>query len=497
MKEINLLSITQASGQLGKSVLKNYFKHFDISAKEIELSDLDLFVKQMQITNPNIEVLDGYFFGYTIPQISKEFDLLRFGKKCVINIELKSKNTGVKIFKQLFKNYYYLGFLKKEVYCYTYVSSENKVYSLNGGGKLCTVSFQDLYNILKDQHIIDIDDIDKLFKPSNYLVSPFNSTDEFMESKYFLTSHQDEIKEDCVNRIEKKGTTFISICGKAGTGKSLLTFDIAKEFIVRKQKVLIVQCGILNKGHHRLIGHYGWNIIAAKILRSTDLSEFDLIILDECQRIYPSQLELIIDQIKATKGNCIFSYDRQQCLRQWEINNDISKLIADKTASILFELTEKIRTNKEIASFIIALFDKAKAIEKLNRQNVELSYFNTSKDAKKFIKLLGEYGWKIINYTPSNRDRHPYDEYGILSEDNAHEVIGQEFDKVIAVIDQSYFYNGNNLAVRYSISPYYHPVKMLFQIMTRTRIKLHVVIIDNEEILARCISILDSDISKS
>ncbi len=457
------------------------------------MNDLELFVKQMQATNSNIEVLDCYFWGYTIPQISKEFDLLRFGKNNIVNIELKSENTGVKIYKQLIKNYYYLDFLKKEINCYTYVSSENKLYGLDRDKMLCTVSFGELYGILNNQKVIAIDDIDKLFKPSNYLVSPFNSTDEFMGSKYFLTSRQDEIKQDCINRIEKKGTTFISICGKAGTGKSLLTFDIAKEFMVRKQKILIIHCGMLNEGHHKLNNDYGWNIIAVKSMRPNDFSAYDLIIIDECQRIYPSQLENVINQIKAIKSNCIFSYDNQQCLRQWEINNDISKLILDKTSSVFFELTEKIRTNKEIASFIIALFNKSKTIEKFVRQNVELSYFDSAKDAKKFIKLLGGYGWKIINYTPSNRDTHPYDEYKILYENNAHEVIGQEFDKVVAVIDHSYVYNGNNLDVKYSKSPYYHPVKMLFQIMTRTRIKLHVVVINNEEILARCTSILDYD----
>ena len=156
-------------------------------------------------------------------------------------------------------------------------------------------------------------------------------------------------------------------------------------------------------------------------------------------------------------------------------------------------LTDKIRTNKEIASFIIALFDKSKVFEKLDMNNVELNYFQNNRDAKKYITLLGEQGWKIINYTQSNRDNYPYDEYNISSEDNAHGVIGQEFDKVIAVIDHCFYYDGNDLATRYYVnSPYYHPSKMLFQIMTRTRRKLSVVVINNAEIMLRCLNILNS-----
>ena len=35
--------------------------------------------------------LDGFFFGFHIPQIGKEFDLLKFSQTEVINIEFKSQ----------------------------------------------------------------------------------------------------------------------------------------------------------------------------------------------------------------------------------------------------------------------------------------------------------------------------------------------------------------------------------------------------------------------
>ena len=40
--------------------------------------------------------------------------------------------------------------------------------------------------------------IDSLFDPSNYLVSPFNSTKEFVKNNYFLTDHQEEIKNNII-----------------------------------------------------------------------------------------------------------------------------------------------------------------------------------------------------------------------------------------------------------------------------------------------------------
>lgn len=50
------------------------------------------------------DVFDGYYVGYSIKQISKEFDLLRLSKDLVIDIELKSdlgSDNNVKIFAQI------------------------------------------------------------------------------------------------------------------------------------------------------------------------------------------------------------------------------------------------------------------------------------------------------------------------------------------------------------------------------------------------------------
>lgn len=76
------------------------------------------------------------FYGFSIPQISKEFDLLKiFENDVVVNIELKSNDIALdKIEYQLRKNRYYLSHLKKKIYNFTYVDSgENgEIYSYDG-----------------------------------------------------------------------------------------------------------------------------------------------------------------------------------------------------------------------------------------------------------------------------------------------------------------------------------------------------------------------------
>ncbi|MEY5049790.1 MAG: hypothetical protein RLZZ175_3149, partial [Bacteroidota bacterium] len=404
--------------------------------------------------------------------------------------------TGEKIKKQLIQNKYYLSFLNKEIHSYTYVSDECKLFSLNSEEELIEANFETLLNTLSNQELYKIDNLDALFNPSNYLVSPFNSTTEFINDKFFLTNQQDEIKETVIKQLIKSGLTFISICGNAGTGKTLLTYDIAKESINKKLNVLIIHCGILNNGHKKLINKFSWDIIAIKEFQTKTLSDYNLIIIDETQRIYKSQLLLIIDQVKANNGKCIFSYDNKQCLRKTEMQNNIPQLIEKETSSKVYKLTEKIRTNKEIATFINGLFNKGNILSKDKITNVELKYFYDEYIAKQYIEYLQEQDWKIINYTQSKYDNCPYDKYNIIEEnDTAHSVIGQEFEKVVAIIDNYFYYKENELTTKpyyYSKDPYYHPTKMLYQIVTRTRKKLYLIIINNPEVLERCLGMLSN-----
>jgi len=488
MKEVNLQSLVQAFKNLDISQLRRYFNLFGISPKARELVDIESFINQLNQVHKSIGLLDGYFLGYEIPQIGKEFDLLRFGKDYVVNVELKSKNTGAKIYNQLVRNQYYLSFLDKPVYFYTYVSSEKQLYSLNSDKNLVQVDIKELYEKLDYQILEEVPNVDVLFDPSNYLVSPFNSTDVFMQGKYFLTHQQEDVKSQSLKLLNRKGETFISISGKAGTGKTLLTYDIAKEYIANGEKVLIIHCANLNSGQLILIDKYKWEISPIKRFREYKFSDYSLIILDEVQRIYPYQLDEIIKSIKKNKGNCIFSFDRNQCLNVDEKKNDIPKFIEDTTGSKLFQLTDKIRTNKEIASFIIALFDIKKPFENVSKENIELSYFLDNKEAKKYLNFLEEKDWKVINYTPDRIFNCKYEEYNINSAFSTHQVIGQEFDKVVAVIDGGFCYKGKDLTI--SHPTFYNQALMLFQIMTRTRKKLNLVIINNEVILDRCLEIL-------
>lgn len=491
MKNINILSLTQAYSSLQKVSYENFLHYHGIELRNEEVKDLASLVKILsdQISNKNI--FNQFYLGYKIPQIGKEFDLLRFGKECIINIELKKTSTPEKILKQLKRNKYYLSFIDGEIHNFCFQSDIEELFYLSDNNELKTADFKCLIKLLEDQEIDNIPNIDNLFNPSNYLVSPFNSTEKFLKDEYFLTKQQETLKSEILKTIEDKTTvSFISITGSAGTGKTLLTYDIAKELRGFGKKPLIIHCGILNDGQHKLKNE-GWDITSIKYYYTHKLSDYDVVIIDEAQRIELDQLNKIVEIIQSVNGNCIFSYDKSQTLATWEEKRNIDDCINKISSIVSYKLTEKIRTNKEIALFMKALFYSKSTIKQLSKDNIQLNYFKNLEDAKDYLGSLNCEEWKIIRFTPSQYNPEHHKKYSDISHESSHGVIGQEFENVVITIDNFFYYDENG-ELRYRDNTYYDAPKMLFQNITRTRKRLNIVIINNSELLDRCVSVLQS-----
>ena len=491
MKEINLVSIIDSNKNLPAELFQKYLRYYSIKIKDSEVEDLSKFVKEVKSINPNMSNFDMFFVGYVIPQISKEFDLLRFDNDSVLNIEIKRESPPEKIKKQLEQNKYYLSFIDRRINCFTYISSENKIYTLDNDNQVIESNFRNLLAAIASQNPEKISNIDSLFNPSNYLVSPFNSTNQFIKGKYFLTTHQENIKKDILQNVNEGDTAIFSVKGKAGTGKTLLIYDIAKE-VIENNEVLLIHCGQLNEGHTQLVENYNWHIVSAKYIFGQDYAKYKLVILDEAQRVYPNFFDKVVSEVKANNSNLILSHDEEQTLSKNEINYKIVEKIETVITIPTFELTNKIRTNKEVSNFTDCLFNKDKLFTKQEYPSIEITYLQDLTETLDHLNHLKNNGWKIINYTPDGFKTPPYERFRVLNEfTNSHRVIGQEFDNVVAIIDEHFYYENSKLSTKgYSTKPYYHPTKMLYQIISRTRLKLHLVIFRNEEILSRCLELV-------
>lgn len=489
MKMCNIASIVQSSEKLSEDRFDTYLSYLQIKFKSKELDCLkDLYSKIHTVPN-----LDKFFIGYEIPQIGKEFDLLRIGTNTLINIELKSESTKQEIYTQLKKNRYYLSFIdNREIHTFAYDSSKDQLYYLDEESILKNSDFEELCDLLIDQTLLETVNLDSLFKPNNYLVSPFNSTEKFIDNQYFLNQNQMRIKKEILSIFDAESHEIVSITGEAGTGKTLLTYDIVKS-LMGNFKVAIIHCANLNEGHYDL-QEEGWSIFPIKdIDQVLQDNKYDVIVLDEAQRIYSNQLDKLYNYVKLNNVKCIFSYDGKQCFSNLEFARKNPQKIESDFKAKVFKLSKKIRTNKEISNFVNNLFNPRWSKLGSDYKSVEIQYLTKSSIVKSYTKDLKSKGWEIINYTTSRIYQVSYDKYQHNLNLNAHKVIGQEFDKVVAIIDSNFFINSMGMldSAKVNGAPDYDLDKMLYQITTRAREQLMIIVLNNPTVFDKCLEVIN------
>ncbi|EKN63510.1 hypothetical protein M670_03260 [Schinkia azotoformans MEV2011] len=498
LKTINLVSLISAKEDLDAINFAKYIEQFGINPRirTSEIKDIKALVGEFRKRDDKFDIFNDYYVGFMIKQIGKEFDLLRIGKNSIINIELKLISTEEKIKKQLVQNRHYLKFLDVDVFNFTYISSTQKLYCLVGPDSIEEIGFEILIEKLKEQKIKEIEDLNEVFDPTHYLISPF--TEAFIEDKYFLSAQQNTYKRDIINLTPTDQTIFVSIKGGTGTGKTLLTYDIAKEYMRQSKKVLIFNCGKLNDGHERLKTQYYWPIEAISNFNEgnsleMDIQQYELIIFDEAQRMYKNKFLKLTNMIKQFKIKCIFSYDPDQCLTELEIENNIPKLIEENLNPHQYELTTIIRHNKEIHAFINNLFDLSKHANVDNYSDVSIQYFSSKSATTSYLQLLQQEGWKVIDYTEEQYIENPDNDHKITARAKYQYGTGQELDHVVAVIDEYFYYKRNHKLATNDIEKqtFYQPIKMLYQNISRTKKKLHIVVHNNSDVLDKILKILN------
>ncbi|MEK3748999.1 AAA family ATPase [Paenibacillus sp. FSL E2-8871] len=491
MNCFNLASLIQSKRNLRVIAFADTVEHIGLKYKENELECLERLYDNLA----SVRDLSNFYFGYIIPQIGKEFDLLRFSIEDIINIELKSESSSEEIKEQLRKNRYYLKALDKKIYTYSYILSEDILYCLDDDEEeMRKVEFEELVDLLEAQEIIEKINLDELFLPKNYLVSPFNSTKKFMEKNYFLTDHQLAIKKSILSDFSNSSYCFSGITGEPGTGKTLLTYDIVKE-LRNTKKVAIIHCAKLNRGQEILKNEYGWKIYSvASIDELFHDNEYEVVVVDEAQRIYTAQLDQLHEYVTNNNIKCLFSYDAKQCFSDFEFNRANPKKIEVEFKAKKYKLTKTIRSNIEIGTFVNNLFNPRQSRLGGEYNSVKVEFFSDSNSVLRYVNELKNRGWRGINYTSSKYNQVTYDSYQTSNNPNAHEVIGQEYDKVVAVIDRNFYYDSQNYLASQRVkgAPGYDLDKMLYQIVTRAKSELLILILNNHDVLKRCLNIFNS-----
>ena len=438
MKSISIYAVTrnQNIGQLQKLERQLSGREYFLKMRTWELESMKSLVRELEAHMDEVYAL-RFFYSFQIPRLGKEFDLLQIKDEQIVNIELKSGAVSDEtIRKQLIQNRYYLSVLGRPIYSYTYISSQNRLVRLTNHDHIVEADWQQLCGLLKNKSSDYGGEIEDLFQAEMYLISPLTEPLKFLRKEYFLTSQQRDIKRQILKRIRTEHTGYYSFSGLPGTGKTLLRL--------------------------RRIDFWSDNQIKNPI----NLEDYSAILVDEAHLLSAEKLELLLECVKELP--VIFSSDVEDMISSKEIDRRGTHRIEHLPEIQIFRLTNRIRANAEVSSFIQNMMHLPTGKSQKGYPHIEVVYANDSIEAEKLIK----------NY------KEPYD-----ANDNT---TGQEHAEYLAVVlnDQYYYdeegYLRSNKQGRKEMSD----VRKLFHYLNQVKESLALVILENEEVYGRLLNLL-------
>jgi len=493
MKPVNLFRVSRIRDERLFNIMEKHeaSDHDDHSIRVHEIDSLRILTDALTEHGIKVKDTDGFYFGYVIPLIGKEFDLLKITGKYCLNIELKSQDVSEEqILAQLLKNRHYLTLLGRELMMFTVVTDTLTCYRLSDEGELVSADLRQIAKALKKCRAAYHGRIDKLFRTSEYLISPEEDPDKFLQGQYFLSPAQDYVKAELLRDMANVSyCAFFHIYGRPCTGKTLLIYDLAKH-LSGSGRVLIT-CGEEPSGGLLSISDSIDNldfISVSEIVSSEQLSGYDFIFADEALRIDPAVFDIIIKAAETYEQACVFSTDPSAILTDPEKENDIGGRIRSLGLTGEYELSERLRVNMELHTFIMKLRHLGCKTEKTYEfEHVSVNYANNTGEAREMIRYFRDKGYVFIN-----AHRYPGDPFEDLEEDFGYRhVAGREYNRVVMLMDSSFSYDDGYLKGIPKPDPEDPYPNLFYPGLTRVREYLALVILDAPELLSSILTIFD------
>ncbi|MCR5032178.1 MAG: ATP-binding protein [Lachnospiraceae bacterium] len=502
MKPINIYTLTRITDPDGMERLERQMskRKNHLKIKEWETEGLRLLCDKLYAVNRQAASYD-FYYSFTLPKLGKEFDLLRVSEDSVINIELKSGNVSDEVIKiQLKQNRYYLSSLERSIYSFTYISEDDRLVRLTGGDRLIDADAEELFALLEKQSPCYEGDIEPLFSEEKFLISPLTDPNRFLRRDYFLTSGQRDIKRQILRDITEKRTTLKKefslhgFTGLPGTGKTILLYDIAMELSV-SEKVCILHLGSyeeeLSQLNQRLKRVDFYQCEPSDPIRLLD--SYAAILVDEGHHLNRAVLEDILDLAKQDNIPVIVSYDKEDAIAPAERNGEGGELLEKTEGFIGYKLTNKIRLNGELSSFISCLMCVTTSGRKYDFPSVSLAFAGDEQEAETILDNFEARGYVYIWDKDLVGD--PADDKGVYDQDSrieANAATCKEFDKIVMMIDDAFCYDESGYLrdKRERMPGQESVVRKLFHGLNRAKNRIAIVVKGNESLFYRILGFM-------
>lgn len=482
MKSVSVYAITRQQNMEQLQKLERQLsgrEHF-LRLREWELDSMRALVKQLELHMQKVSAL-RFFYSFQIPRLGKEFDLIQIKDEHIVNIELKSGAVSDEMIKkQLIQNRYYLSVLTRPIYSYTYISSENRLVRLTNHDHIVAADWESLCDILGRDSRDYQGDIEELFKAEYYLISPLTDPVKFLNKEYFLTSQQRDIRRQILRKVRAEHSGYFLFTGLPGTGKTLLLYDIAMELSDRR-KVCMIHCSEAGKK---------WEILHERLHRIDFLSdsrllndgkdifaEYSAVLVDEAHLLSVEKLRFILRC--AGDRPVIFSSDSEDMISPYELDRGNLHVIEGLQGIQIFRLTNRIRTNAELSSFIQNIMHIPAGRRLKEYPHIEVVYANDDGEA---ANLLEDYRARGYWYKADGGNS-----YGSRNAEPSGGV-----DSLVVVMDDHYYYDeeGYLRSLEAKDRANVFNVRSLFHYLNQAKEILAIVVKGNPEVYAGLMNVL-------
>ena len=469
------------------SLLADYERHLSGRERKLRLNERELRSLQSLIDVLALPESDweNFYYSYRIPHLGKEFDLLRVSDAILLNLELKSQiNSLSDVEEQLQKNRYFLSCLPQRLCLFTYDMGERRFYRLTDAGKIVTATAEEVRHVMRHfRHRNGTVSLDDAFQASHFLVSPFEEPERFLRREYFLTEQQREICREICERLDNRnadGPFLAEIRGGAGTGKSLLVYDLARS-VSERMPVTVVDCWGVGKSHAVLRERLsGVRILSAGEAEAC-FGEQGLWIFDEAHRMKAEFLERVFREADRLQIPCLFSLDPNQVSNEEEQRAAIGDRIDRRRGVVRYRLTDTIRTNREVACFVDGMFDGRKGNRALQYPHIRIYYAESPEQVCKMLEVLSRKGIVWIDFSETGTFTRAGAAPGLRVES----VVGREFEGVVVCLEGEFFYEKGRLRCSRPIL-----ANRLYQAVTRAKTSLAVIVLGQQAVLERLLRLV-------
>ena len=265
-----------------------------------------------------------------------------------------------------------------------------------------------------------------------------------------LTDEQENAKIqilECIDLARQKHEKqIIFIDGEAGTGKTVLNSNIFYELYCQEEEKDNAEfkcCMVVNHDEQvkvysdiaKKLGiteKYGEVVSKASTFlnRHKDLDSVDVVFIDEAHLLSKDKIERLLELSK--EQPVIFSSDSEDVISSEEMDKENIKKLENQTDIKVFRLTNRIRTNAELSTFIQNMMHLPPRMNSRGYPHIFVVYANDDVEAENLLSDYIKQGYQWVEIEESERQE--------AQADLKMQAV-RDMDKIVLLLDERYYYD--------------------------------------------------------